>query len=59
MGFEPTYNGFANRRLGPLGYAARMKNTFIRQTYGGLKFTHIYLIYNKINRPALGDSAGD
>jgi hypothetical protein len=36
-----------------------MKNTFIRQTYGGLKFTHIYLIYNKINRSALGDSAGD
>ncbi len=22
VGFEPTHNGFANRRLGPLGYAA-------------------------------------
>jgi hypothetical protein len=22
VGFEPTNNGFANRRLGPLGYAA-------------------------------------
>ncbi len=22
MGVEPTYNGFANRRLRPLGYAA-------------------------------------
>ena len=24
MGFEPTNNGFANRRLSPLGYAAEM-----------------------------------
>ena len=23
VGFEPTNNGFANRRLGPLGYAAK------------------------------------
>jgi hypothetical protein len=23
VGFEPTNNGFANRRLRPLGYAAR------------------------------------
>ena len=25
VGFEPTNNGFANRRLGPLGYAANLK----------------------------------
>ncbi len=28
MGVEPTNNGFANRRLRPLGYAARLRATF-------------------------------
>ena len=27
VGFEPTDNGFANRRLGPLGYAAKTSAT--------------------------------
>ena len=28
VGFEPTNNGFANRRLSPLGYAADSHDTF-------------------------------
>jgi hypothetical protein len=28
VGFEPTNNGFANRRLSPLGYAADSRDTF-------------------------------
>lgn len=31
VGFEPTYNGFANRPLRPLGYAARLKIRHILQ----------------------------
>ena len=38
MGFEPTNNGFANRRLGPLGYAA-------------LK-AKVWIFYRLMDRPA-------
>ena len=38
MGFEPTDNGFANRRLGPLGYAARSFFITITTTNSRLRY---------------------
>jgi hypothetical protein len=37
VGFEPTNNGFANRRLRPLGYAASNEEPYIQACAGPCK----------------------
>jgi hypothetical protein len=51
VGVEPTNNGFANRRLRPLGYAAKLRISLILPA--------ISWFYNRILTPLCFEGSGD